>query len=220
MFEQLQSRVPNFQARLTETIVWCVGQPLESNPRESAEIQERRELAKEAGQLVRRAFLSAKWEFQKTDLYQRGKALLDRANPGGIKPPLARQLRSALLQPKPFVYPQTREERAQIVDDLSEKRAQQLRLEQRYPRAFTRDLQRGRLLLYAPDENLADGAAQYSSKGFFNWDNQPPWDTWICFHEQYLVSWVPPQLLELAKIGIEVNPEECISWAPEVGLPA
>jgi hypothetical protein len=33
--------------------------------------------------------------------------------------------------------------------------------------------------------------------------------------EEYLVSWVPPQLLELANAGVEVNPEQCILWAPE-----
>jgi hypothetical protein len=46
-------------------------------------------------------------------------------------------------------------------------------------------------------------------------DNIPPWDTWICFLEQYLVSWVPPQLRDLANDGIDANPEQCILWSPD-----
>jgi len=68
-------------------------------------------------------------------------------------------------------------------------------------------------LLYAPDENLFDGAAKYSSKGFFDFNNVPPWDMWIRYLDNYLVSWVPPVLDELASAGIEVNPEQCIQWA-------
>ena len=58
-----------------------------------------------------------------------------------------------------------------------------------------------------------DGAAKYSSNGFFDVNNVPPWDIWVAFSEQTLVSWVPPMLLELAQKGIDANPEGCIRWA-------
>ncbi len=51
------------------------------------------------------------------------------------------------------------------------------------------------------------------TKGFFDVNNVPPWDTWVCYLDRYLVSWVPPVLEELASAGIRVNPEECIQWA-------
>lgn len=70
----------------------------------------------------------------------------------------------------------------------------------------------GRLLVYAPEENLADGGARYASYGFFDVDNAPPWDTWVAFHSGILLSWVPAQLVGLAQCGVEVNPEECIRW--------
>jgi hypothetical protein len=70
----------------------------------------------------------------------------------------------------------------------------------------------GRLLLYVPSENLADGAAQYSSNGFFNVNNVPPWDIWVAFSERTLVSWVPMALVGLAQKGMDVNPEGCIRW--------
>lgn len=71
----------------------------------------------------------------------------------------------------------------------------------------------GRLLLYSPNENLACGAAEASSNGFFDVNNVPPWDIWVDFSEGTLVSWVPPALIDVAQMGIDANPEECIRWA-------
>src|SRR5947208_1564281 len=64
-----------------------------------------------------------------------------------------------------------------------------------------------------PSENLACGAAEASSNGFFDVNNVPPWDIWVDFSERTLVSWVPPGLLDVAQMGIYVNPEACIRWA-------
>jgi hypothetical protein len=80
----------------------------------------------------------------------------------------------------------------------------------------------GRLLVYYPDAELADGAAEVESEGFFDVCNCPPWDTWVGIFQDhrpagdafaiYLVAWVPEVLVDLAARGIEVNPEECIRW--------
>ena len=84
----------------------------------------------------------------------------------------------------------------------------------------------GRLLCYLPYANLADGAAEEASRGFFDADNMPPWDTWVWFdylgsklengydisYAYYLVTWVPQQFITLADAGIVTNPEECILW--------
>lgn len=85
-----------------------------------------------------------------------------------------------------------------------------------------RTLADGRLLLYFPDAELADGAAEAESRGFFDVNNAPPHATWVgIFRDDaprdnscatYLVAWVPPALIELADRGITVNPEECILW--------
>jgi len=91
------------------------------------------------------------------------------------------------------------------------------------------DLCGGRLLAYFPEDNLADGAAQTGSEGFFDVDNIPPYDTWVWMvrnvrafdyrdggkgelEANYLVAWVPPDFIELATAGVEANPEECILW--------
>ena len=214
MSEYLQARLPNFRVRLSETVAWCSAQTLESNPVESPEIMQRRRLAEEAAKISRRAYLSHGPSFWKSLLGRKASRLFSQARPGEIPPPLARQLRSSSLRPEPL-YPGSTADRIRILETLSKKRAEQLRRDNLYPRSSESGGNSGRLLLYAPDENLCDGAAQYSSKGFFDIDNVPPWDTWICFFEPYLVSWVPPRLVELANIGIEVNPEECICWAPK-----
>jgi hypothetical protein len=70
----------------------------------------------------------------------------------------------------------------------------------------------GRFLLYTPAEDLACGAADQSSNGFFDTNNVPPWDLWLGFSDGTLVSWVPPALIDVASMGIFVNPEECLRW--------
>jgi hypothetical protein len=93
-----------------------------------------------------------------------------------------------------------------------------------------RDLHGGRLLLYFPDAELADGAAEAESRGFFDVNNAPPHATWVgMFRDEapaddayavYLLAWVPSALLELVDRGVVVNPEECIAWldSRDVGL--
>src|SRR5215469_4272277 len=71
----------------------------------------------------------------------------------------------------------------------------------------------GRLLLYKPSENLACAAAEASSNGFFHVNNVLRWEIWVDFSERTLVSWVAPALVDVAQMGIDVNPEECIRWA-------
>jgi hypothetical protein len=91
-------------------------------------------------------------------------------------------------------------------------------------------LKGGRLLVYYPDADLSDGAAEVESGGFFDLTNTPPWDTWaglfvdegarrVSGRGVYLVSWVPPVLIPHAQAGIEVNPEGCIAWLDSVATP-
>jgi hypothetical protein len=81
------------------------------------------------------------------------------------------------------------------------------------------DLHGGRLLLYFPDLDLCDGAAEAESQGFLDVNNAPPWDCWVAFlhypddpEQSHLVAWVPSEFIQLADAGIRVNPEECVKW--------
>ncbi len=80
------------------------------------------------------------------------------------------------------------------------------------------DLGGGRILLYQPDANRFDGAASRASAGFFDGDNLPPWDTWLCYFAEdpgILLAWVPPEFVSAADEGIQANPERCIRWAAQ-----
>ena len=143
-------------------------------------------------------------------------------------------LRTPRLRPPSFYYPETVYRQRAIVDQLCDRRADDLSsgYSNRYPKEPATNLAGGRLLLYYPDENLFDGAAESESDGFFNVENEPPWDIWLCLLEDIwytekakhysspcLLSWAPPQFLELANIGIAVNPEDCIVWLSNYDTP-
>ena len=217
MLEELESRFPRFHTRLTETVTWCAGQNLNLSPIESAAIDEVGRLYFQAGKLQTQEAKRRMFWFQRSALRKKSAALIGKALSimGNSASP---RLRSPELRPMTIpLFPSTEAERVRVVETVADNRAHKLGAGKDH-RAFE-GLADGRLLLYSPDENLFDGAAMVASNGFFDVDNIPPWDTWVCFVGRYLVSWVPPQLLELANSGIEVNPEGCILWAPEVGLP-
>ena len=86
----------------------------------------------------------------------------------------------------------------------------------------------GRLLCFFPDGNLCDGAAELESDGFFDVCNTPPWDTWVGYfcdetdpnssYANYLLAYVPKQLVSLASDGVLANVEQCIMWLDETGV--
>lgn len=90
------------------------------------------------------------------------------------------------------------------------------------------DLGGGRLLIYFPNVDLACGAAEQETAGFFDVNNVPPWDTWVAYFQdeynldsfdtEYLIAWVPPEFVSIANEGIEVNPEQCIMWLSETSV--
>ncbi len=73
-------------------------------------------------------------------------------------------------------------------------------------------------MYFYPASSLSDGAAEDTSSGFFDADNQPPWDTWVTYEpvsgveRGRILCWVPGSLVSLADAGIEANPEQCIVW--------
>jgi len=71
------------------------------------------------------------------------------------------------------------ETRADVVLSVLMYRGEWLKQQRCKPITKDRDLRQGRLLCYFPDANLADGAAQVASEGFFDINNIPPWDTWV-----------------------------------------
>jgi hypothetical protein len=71
---------------------------------------------------------------------------------------------------------------------------------------------KGRLLLYEPLETVDDGASEFSSHGFFDTRDAPPWDLWFLYSSGSIVCWVPETMVEFAETGIGANPVDCIHW--------
>lgn len=206
------------QPSLSETIVWCTNRQLTATPLENDEIRRRLKLLDQAGELMHQAYLesgSFVWkllrrDYSKTRKYQQGLELMAQVNPASLSS-VTKRLRSAELQPA-LVLSQARTHaaREKIVQSVISKRSALIPTLQ-YVQTAPHGAQ-GRLLRYWPEENLADGAAEYASVGFFDADNTPPWDTWVAFSGGMLLSWVPAELIELVNKGIDVNPEGCIAW--------
>jgi hypothetical protein len=82
---------------------------------------------------------------------------------------------------------------------------------------------RGRLLACLPHLQLADGAPEAESRGFFDVYNTPPWDGWVAYEAaadgswDLLVAWVPEVLVPFADDGVQVCCDESLEWleAPE-----
>jgi hypothetical protein len=199
-----------FCRALNETIVWCSRHALTGKTEDH---RGRLALLSEAGRLRSLAYRAEQYWFAGKILAgiysfraNRVEAMVDLNLVRGLEA----QLRSSDLQPSSLAETHKKEERREIVRRVVEKRralSQSDRRESQVPRND------GRLLLYFPVENLADGAAQVASNGFFDVDNIPPWDTWVHYSDRTLVSWVPQILIPLAQAGIDVNPEECIRWS-------
>jgi hypothetical protein len=206
----------DFKRSLSETVRWCSSQHLTADVVESPDIRHRRALFDESGRLMRQAYerVNRSWfrrNVSTTKEWRRSMTLLKEAAPDSLAL-LKDQLRSAILRP---IFPLDKfgldAPWGEAVAEVVEKRAQLVG----QASSLERDTAEpdGRLLLYVPSENLADGAAQYGSNGFFDVNNVPPWDIWVAFSERTLVSWVPRGLVELAEKGIDAHIEGCIRWA-------
>jgi hypothetical protein len=198
-----------------ETVAWCGNQQIIASVEETEDVKHRRILGRQAGQLIRRAYMERNrlWNrilrrnYTETRQWRQGTDLYRQADLSSIAP-LEGQLRTPSLRPSSSLSEvRAAADRDDIVRSVVTRRSVLVSAQ-----AQSSDVRAGKLLLYVPEENLADGAARYASNGLFDGDNVPPWDTWVAFSQGTLLSWVPPLLIGLAQSGIDVNPEGCIRW--------
>jgi hypothetical protein len=71
---------------------------------------------------------------------------------------------------------------------------------------------KGKLLRYEPLETVTDAVSASSSRGFFDIEDAPPWDTWFLYSGGTIFSWVPESSVQNAQAGIDANPVDCIHW--------
>ncbi len=134
-------------------------------------------------------------------------------------------LRSSSLSPLPALNMPTldelgidafvsakRDSYQRAIESIRGKRFELLRDASTQPMKVTEAQVLGRLLLYEPMETVSDGAAEASSRGFFDAEDAPPWDTWFWLRESTIFCWVPESLISDAQAGIDANPVDCIRW--------
>lgn|SRR5579872_871518 len=171
MLDRLQSSVPNFDARLSETIAWCSGTTPSIDYKAGARAQEVLRLRAKAGLLLFQASRRSTYNPTKYLLQNRARRALKQVGIEDVPLPISEPLRSPHLEPdwqnaaNAPRFPSNREKRISIVEYVVSRRAELLRSAGHYPTKLSPDLQGGRLLCYSPDENLFDGAAKVSSMG-------------------------------------------------------
>ncbi|MCA1595583.1 MAG: hypothetical protein LC772_04045, partial [Chloroflexi bacterium] len=124
--------------------------------------------------------------------------------------------------------------RAAVVETLADRRAEALKANGDYPTCPARGLAGGALLAFNP-MTLHDEAAVYYSCGFFDEEDEPPWDTWLWYINEpgptfqmvpgkagptlrggwsfpYVVSWVPPRFIKAVHESKDLTSLGTIEW--------
>jgi hypothetical protein len=68
------------------------------------------------------------------------------------------------------------------------------------------------LLAYYPSSSLSDGSSPPPTGGFLDDNDCPPWDSWVWFHNDYLIRVVPPEMVSAVQMAIATNSTYCIGW--------
>jgi len=198
---------PDEKRSFTEACSWCAAQPLVPVAEETPDQRQRRALFVEAGKLYQEAY--RRKERYGGPLHDQAQALSKEADYTSLIL-LRSQLRTPSLNPGDVGELISAHDFHHGVAKAVELRAHALAATNTHVHAD--NCRKGRLLHYEPYENVSDGASEYSSNGFFDVNDAPPWDTWISFDGRRLLSWVPEVLVPLAQQGLDANPVECIRW--------
>jgi hypothetical protein len=196
-----------FQSSLRDVTDWCATRHSDVMF-ESAAAGHRRDLSEIADRLIEEA--RATPDVRKTEQWERAQDLLAqiRESLGSLKS----RFRTHSLMPTLAVDElRTDSDWLEAVSEVVNKRREHNRQNPPAEDHFV-SADSGQLLVYFPQQNLACGAAEFSSNGFYDVDNVPPWDLWVSFSDGELISWVPLGLIEVADMGIDANPEQCIRW--------
>ncbi|SMB81603.1 hypothetical protein SAMN00790413_04636 [Deinococcus hopiensis KR-140] len=79
----------------------------------------------------------------------------------------------------------------------------------------------GAFMIVEPASSTWDGTARVASQGYFNFDDMPPWDTWITTVPPRftyeggtgLLCWVPRWARQHVDDAIAVSADSCLHWA-------
>lgn len=85
-------------------------------------------------------------------------------------------------------------------------------------------IEQGQLLILYSGTATSDGVAQIETSGYFDFDNYPPWDTWVYYQTEnkqrdqvgYLIAWVAPEFIDGVHGAIESCADESILWLTDL----
>jgi hypothetical protein len=70
----------------------------------------------------------------------------------------------------------------------------------------------GRFLFFNPSATMYDCLAEKFTDGFFDSDDVPPPEFWLCRWNSKLVSFIPSELFDRANVGVEHSTSGCLEW--------
>ncbi|HEY9773150.1 MAG TPA: hypothetical protein V6C81_05010 [Planktothrix sp.] len=158
-----------------------------------------------------------------------------------VPPNSPEYLRTPALRPekllKASLFLASSNQAATAIEAISQKREQLLTNDSVVAEGTT-GMAGGRLLAYFLGASGHDGLTEYMSDGYFDHDDNPPWDTWVCcirgkemirpdqqpfdfrvvfgqrrFSADYVLSWVPPAWIEIVGEVMRYEVMGAIMWA-------
>lgn len=70
----------------------------------------------------------------------------------------------------------------------------------------------GEWLCYDPSSTMYDGVSEESTLGFFDSDDVPPPELWVCVDNDLLISFIPSVYLDIARNGVDGCVSGCLFW--------
>ncbi len=153
----------------------------------------------------------------------------------------AEYLRTPALRPEKLqdtsLFLSSSNQAAAAIEEISQKRKKLLTDEGLMPEGTT-GIAGGRLLAYFLGASGHDGVTESMSNGYFDHEDNPPWDTWVCciagkeligpdqepfdlrvvigqraFSPDYVLSWVPPVWVKDIGEAMRCEAMGAVMWA-------
>ena len=113
-------------------------------------------------------------------------------------------------------------ELSRVVRDLMERRSKMVS-------GLTNDLRRGdlaggRLVIHSFLDSLADGVPPQETFDFLDYNDAPPWDTWVWYQisemrpqeepgrRDFLIAWIPPAFVQMVERAIDLSCSVSLEW--------
>jgi hypothetical protein len=111
-----------------------------------------------------------------------------------------------------WIYPQ-------LVDEVIHKRQLQFASSAISSRPERGHQSTGRLLLVAQDYSNHNNLTSHLTGGFFDYNDVPPWDTWVILIEGILVCWIPGEFRAMVHEAMQYEAMGILAWTDDLPEP-